>query len=313
MSDAVNKVIKDQEQAEDAAFEEAFNDAVDGKPQAEDDADDDPDEDPDDEEDDPEDEDPAESEEEPSKADKEPEKELTLEEQLAQVTQERDQLKHRIKSDEGRVNAYQRQAMTVQQKLEALTKKVEDPANTEKERDAAKERLAQQANNSTWEEFEEEFPEFAMALNERLGEIDAREKAFEKRFGDLESKVQPLTQQAQQSALQSEFAALEAAHPDYEEVSGSEEFSNWLEKQPVPVQQLINSNAASDAAYLLDNFKRDTGQDSDSRESQANQRNQARLQSNVAVTSKPRPRRPVADDDYESAFEAAVAAKNRNR
>lgn len=304
MSEGVEQEIAKQEEAEDKAFDDAFDEAIGSESDTDldtedelQDEDDQPDDDPINKEAD---EPPQEENNDLSDVGQDNTPEPTMEERLALAEQERDDWKHKFSSTNGRISAYQRQ-------INELTQKIQNPESTKQERDDAKEELAQQTNNSNWNEFKDEFPEFAAALDERLGEIDVREKQLDERFKQLENQVQPLQQRAQEAALQSELAALEAAHPDYEEVANSDEFNEWLEKQPKPVQQLIESDAAPDAAYLLDNFKRDTGRNSDSSELQINQQiNQKRLASNVAVQSKRTARRPVADDDFDSAFEAAV-------
>lgn len=304
MSDNVTEAIEKQEQAEDQEFEMAFAEATGETP---------PDDQTKEDEADSVEEDNSESDNESLAEESEPETEpqdepqaLSLEEQLANAQRERDEWKHKFSSTNGRVSAYQRQ-------VAELTEKIQNPDTSNKDREEAKEELAQQANTSNWDEFKEEFPEFAAALDERLSEIGVREKQLDERFQQLENQVKPLAQQAVDAALKSEYAALEAAHPDYETVASSNEFNEWLGLQPVPVQQLIDSDNAADAAYLLDNFKRATGHNTDASASQTYQQNQAKLQANVAVPSTRRARTQISDDDFESAFNAAVARDERNR
>lgn len=304
MSKGVEETIAEQQEADDNAFDEAFDEAT-GTSSTE------PKKEAELEEEVSEEEGKPDAEELPDKESKDEdipkeESELSVEEQLAQITKERDEYRQKFNSNNGRISAYQRQ-------INDLTQKIQNPASSNAERKQAKEDLAQQNNNSNWNEFKEEFPEFAAALDERLSEIDVREKRFEERFGNLENQVQPLQEQAYQSAIKLEYSALAAEHPDYETVAVSPAFNEWLGLQPLPVQQLIDSNSAADAAYLLSSFKRDTGTNSGSSEPQINQQNRSRLQSNVAVQSKRTARRPVADDDFDSAFDAAVADGNRNR
>lgn len=233
--------------------------------------------------------------------------EPTLEERFAALEKERDDYKHKFQSNAGRIRTYQSQ-------IDELSAKVNQSVANGSTQEQAQEELAQQVNNSSWDELKEDFPEIADALESKLGTIDQKiEQLVGQRIGSLEQQIQPLTQKVHAEALQSEFAALEAAHPDYQAIGASEEFHNWLETKPDPVKQLISSNHAADAAYLLDTFKRDTGHQTEHSSSNKTQRNRERLASNIAVPSSRNTRRDVTDDDFGSAFDSAVKAKNRSR
>lgn len=231
--------------------------------------------------------------------------------ELARITKENADLKHRLDSDAGRVAAFQRQANTLQAQLSEAMAKGSTQAEAKEE---VKDELAKKVNGSSWEDLQEDFPEIAEALEHKLGSIDEKvEQMVGQRLGNIEQQIQPLTQRASNEALQSEYAALQAAHPDYETIAVSPDFNQWLNTKPVPVRQMIESNSAADAAYLLDTFKAESGANSEQKRSQNKQQNRERLQANVSVPSSRNVRREISDDDFSSAFDAAVATQNRSR
>jgi len=48
-------------------------------------------------------------------------------------------------------------------------------------------------------------------------------------------------------------------HPDVQEITGSKEWNEWIDKQPNGVKKLASSNDADDAGYVLDAYKEATG------------------------------------------------------
>lgn len=206
---------------------------------------------------------------------------------------------HMYKSNAGRIASMQR-------KISELEAERNKPPQASPEAQAKQDK----ATNQKLEELKEDFPEIAGALEEMEAKIAAD---YQQREGDLLKQIQPLQQRMADDQINSELAALKAAHPDYETVSNSDDFANWLDQKPGPVKQLMQSNYAADAAYLLDTFKLETGKERESTDSHIKQKNRNRLASNIAVPSKRQPRREIGDDDFSSAFDAAATAKSRLR
>lgn len=224
----------------------------------------------------------------------------TVEERLERLERERADLEHKYTSNAGRIAAYQRQVAELQQQIQSVHQSASG-------RQEAREELAQEINDSSWDELQADFPEIARAIDARFQKLDA----IEQRLSGFEKKIQPIEQQALQARLAGEFAALEAAHPDYREVVQSPDFADWIETQPAPVKQLMHSDAASDAAYLLETFKAMTGRITEPRHGsnplQA-ARNQ-RLQNAISVPSRRAVRRELPEDDFEAAWAAATSKR----
>lgn len=239
--------------------------------------------------------------------DEEPEQETVTDlDDIEALRKERDNYRHQFESNKGRVSAYQQQINSLQTQLASY---VQQGGSKEQ----AQEELAKEVNDSSWEELKEDFPEIAKAVENKLSSINQRvDEMVGQRIGQIEQQIQPLAQQADEAALGREYAALEAAHPDYQTIADSSEFAQWLGQKPEPVQRMIESNSAADAAYLLDTFKAESGQRSEQRRSQNQQQNRQRLELNVAVPSTRTKRREVSDDDFSSAFASAAAKHDRN-
>lgn len=222
---------------------------------------------------------------------------LSLEERLAQVEKERDDFRHKFQSNNGRIQAFQRQ-------IDDLNAQISQQANSGKSQAQNQEDLAQEINGSSWEELVEDMPDVAQAIESRL------KQEVERSLSSIQQKIQPWEERLQREALDNEIAALKSRHPDFEEIRDSQEFAEWLDNQPIPVKQLTQSTHAADAAYLLDNFKRDNGFN-ESQGSNLKQRNRSKLERNVSPQSKRMARRDTGDADFDMAFQAGVRSRKQ--
>jgi len=228
---------------------------------------------------------------------------------LDKLKRERDYWEHRYNSDVGRISAYQRQNQDYQRQIQELSQKVASGSNAREQNqnhEQARESLAQEINDSSWEELNEDFPEIAKAVDKRLSnEID---RAIASRLAHVEQTIAPIQQRLHQETINREYAALDAAHPDWRDVAQSADFGNWLNTQPPTVQNMITSTEAADAAWLIDNFKRTTN-----RSNNIQQQRQQRLAASVGINSRRESRQPDATDDFDSAFDSAVRKIERRR
>lgn len=204
-------------------------------------------------------------------------------EQVRQLMAENQRLQHQFRSEAGRQAALQR-------KIEELEKRGPAP---------------QQENpggmaDADWETLKEDYPDIAAAFDKRLNsELNA---ALQKVEGSVSQKLQPFEEQVHNQRLNQEYAALEAAHPDWQEVAKAPEFQSWLGNQPPAVQSLMESESAADAAYLLDTYKAMNGKTAPAGDIKSQR--QARL---AASASQPRrgapPRGDLSVSDEEAAFD----------
>lgn len=266
--------MSDDAQAGNTEFDDAFEDAVSGVDQSSEGV---PDE--------------------PTQNDQTEPAEKTTDDIIAEIERERDSWKHQFQSNNGRISSYQKQ-------IQELTEKLQERANSN-----SQESLTEAMEDEDWIALKEDFPEMAAAVEKRLQvELDNRlNQALSQKMSAIEGRLRPIEEINQQSRRMQEYAALEAAHPDYVDVVRSNEFKQWVQNQPQPVQQLYHSEAASDAAYLLSSYKAMARSVSPSRDIQQERR--ARLASNVSAPARRVSRQPIADDDFDSAWEAATAKR----
>ena len=193
-------------------------------------------------------------------------------------------------------------------RVSALTRKLHELGNA-KQQDPKQEDATPLPGDPEWESFKADFPEMSTAVEKRLA---AMEKALAERVGQV---AQPIQQMQREQYLRNQFAALEAAHPDYQTVAASDGFRSWLATQPPQVQQLIGSEDASEASWLLSTYKALTGQ---ARQGQSDvtalrEKRKAQLQQSAGVPAKGSTNPSVggAPDDYEAAFQFFANRKSR--
>lgn len=211
----------------------------------------------------------------------------------------------RLRSDDGRVAAYQQRyteaksrAEELQTKLQALEAKPATATTTQQQQDAKDE----------LDELAQEFPELSKQINirfekliQRLAPQPAQQPAAATEPDRSTPKPQPAAN-ADVEDLAREYAALQAAHPDYKQVSGSPEFVAWIKAQPTAVVGLAGSNRAADAIYVMDTFKADRQRRNEAAAAAKKHADRQRLAASVGVRSTPS-RAATPPDDYESAFE----------
>ena len=202
----------------------------------------------------------------------------------AQLQKDHEQLTHRFKSDEGRQAALQRKIQELEQRPQAESPK---PDNV---------------TDDQWAAMKEDYPEIANAFDSRLNAATSAMR------GEMKQQLQPYEQQAQQNYANSQKAALEAAHTDWEVVAKAPEFTNWLGKQPQIVRDLTRSDNAADAAYVLDTFKSMTGYGQpDSEPSKTDELREKR--SRQLATGATQPRRGTTSRDLSADSESAMFDK----
>lgn len=217
--------------------------------------------------------------------------EKSTDELIEELQRDRDNWRHQFQSNNGRISTYQKQIQDLQGQIQDLSKKQQD-------------QLQQSIKDNDWDQIKEDFPELADAMDKRLKtQID---QALS-RISQFDNRLKPIEEQTHQQRIQGQYAALAAEHPDYKEVVRSNEFQQWIQTQPQPVKQLYNSEAAQDAAYLLSSFKAMTGRNKPSQTQGIQENRRAKLAASASPTTKRVAKQPIADDDFDAAWEAATA------
>lgn len=219
-------------------------------------------------------------------------------------------LEHQLRSDRGRIAAFQRAKEAAEAKLAALQKA------------GAAGPGGQQAgaadDDADIQALERDYPEIARPLLKELQSLKARNDELSSRFKQLDD-------QAQTELMAREVEVLKSYHPDYVEVTAKPEFFDWLNRQPSYVVEAVRRNGenivnASEAADVIGRFKQSlqaTQQPpAQGRPSATPQQNAVRreLQRESAVGVRSRGPSAAASqppDDFEAAFQHYAARKQQ--
>lgn len=210
-------------------------------------------------------------------------------EELAELREEAQKWQHRYNSDLGRQNALQRKIQEQEQQLSQLRKapqQEQSPAGM---------------SPAEWETLKEDFPEIAAAMESRLSVINQQ---YESKISRLEQQIQPMQQQAQQQYKNAQYQILESQHPDWKTVAQTPEFRQWIDAQPSAVVQLMESDEAADAAYLIGTYKLHTQPTSSIQSDDLKQRREKQLRQGQTLSNRGGRKKSAmpAEDDYENSF-----------
>jgi hypothetical protein len=122
------------------------------------------------------------------------------------------------------------------------------------------------AHKSTekWDQLKEDFPEWAEALEERLGsnaqpDVEGlRSRIQEELTAQLGPKIR--NELKAEIAAETEGRLVGIAHRGWKQTVNTAEFATWLANAPPEVKALADSTVAEDAIELLDSFKAQVAQ-----------------------------------------------------
>lgn len=175
--------------------------------------------------------------------------------------------KHKYQSDLGRQNALQHQIAELKQQNQQL----QGHQKNDPQQDTGENPQGSGMSDAQWDALKEEFPEIASAFESRMaaveqnyqGQIQKQSQMMEQ----LQNQFQPIQQQAVQQHKAAQVENLKTQHADFADYfvppgvpldqlpEKAQKFKSWLGQQPGNVQQMVHSNDAADAAWLLSSFK----------------------------------------------------------
>lgn len=212
---------------------------------------------------------------------------------------------HKLKSDNGRVAAWQRLYNEGRTKEQALAKRI---AELEAQVAAATKPSGNvdASDDGGKADALSEFPELSAAVDNRIQSLRKKppESTPAANAGQASPKGDAQDQEGQADpaeALAKKYEELGKLHPDYEAIQESQVFATWARAQPAALQKLMSSNEVADAAYVLDQFKRDWKAARDRVAAEKTQAKSDRLSMQTPVRGAPT-RSTVPVDDFESAF-----------
>tara|TARA_B100001057_G_scaffold151071_1_gene151001 strand:+ start:1228 stop:2109 length:882 start_codon:yes stop_codon:yes gene_type:complete len=209
---------------------------------------------------------------------------LSVEEQLAAARAELQKATHKYNSDLGRQNAYQRQIKERDQMIADMQKQLA------------------QATPVQSDTMQEDYPDIAQATDGRIGRALA---PLQQEIARLKSELDPLKEHQSQTWLQSQFAALEAEHPDWAQIAQSPEFNDWSSRQPPEVKAMLDSEEADRAIYILRAFKNDVMPAQPQANSELKQRREKQLRQaqNVPSRGGRSQQNMPPENDFDAAFD----------
>jgi len=212
------------------------------------------------------------------------------EDQLTAARNELQMWQHKYNSDLGRQHAFQKKVSEQQQYIQQLESQLKRGHGGQ----AA-------MTPDEWKVIQDDYPEIARGMQSYIGQLEARHKA---EIESVRRDLQPIQQQAQDSFISDQFRILEMQHPDYREVAQSESFKLWVQAQPSHIQDMMSSNQAGDAAYLIRTYKNDLmpGIQASTELKQRREKQLRQAQTVPARGSRTRSNMPP-EDDFEAAFE----------
>lgn len=235
----------------------------------------------------------------------------TLEQKFERLEREHQALTHQFESERGRSSGLQR-------KLEEARQAMAGKKPTDQQIAKAMESPAE------WKKFEEEYPEMSKAINGRL--LALKDEIISTTKQELNAVIRPLSVDADDRRRERELDKLNELHPDWETIVGSDGFTDWINKQPSNVKQMIKSEYAADAAFLVDTFKKATGtppsqtdadkqKEAEARKAEELRKKREKQQQDGAgigtSTRTGRTGEETTDVDFDTAFAAHAKKKNK--
>lgn len=190
------------------------------------------------------------------------------------------ELEHSLKSNTGRVSAYQKK---INEYEEADKLRLEEVPKAEEVIEPS--------------QFEEDYPDIAENVKSMM---ESNDKRWQEKFDARDQQQNEAAEVQQQDSYNaSQVATLTEEFPDWSETEQSEDFQSWVAEQPNGIQSMISSRAAADHSYLLNAFE---GQKS-SKAGDIAAKREKKLAANVAVPNKNISKPAQVPDEFEAAFE----------
>lgn len=218
-----------------------------------------------------------------------------------------DTLKHELKSNRGRIAAYQRQIAELEAKTAATEAAAKEQATAGNE---------DQGEDPDIQALNEEYPEISGPVAKLVDKATAPLKADNER---MSRELAAFSDTQRQENLDAQEAFVRDAHSDFDEVAQSDGFMDWLAQQPAFVQQAARRNGenivdGSEAAHLITLYKQAAGipiqqdqnppddPDTGKGETQLSGKRQRQLKAGASVSAKSPSAGSGPADDFDSAF-----------
>lgn len=167
-----------------------------------------------------------------------------------------DQLAERLRKAEGHIGGLSSENKRINEQLAAA----KAAAAAVKEAPSQAQVATAKASTEKWDQLKTDFPEWADALEERLG-AQATQPDLDGLRNQIREELTPQLASDISTRLKAEIAAetegrlVNIAHRGWKDTVKTPDFVTWYEQQPADVKALGASSTAEDAITLLDSFK----------------------------------------------------------
>ena len=160
-----------------------------------------------------------------------------------------DSMVFRLKQTESRIGA-------IQNKLSAAEKAAQKPPAPTKEEVAKA-----AAEDKSWEELKEDFPEWAEAVDARFSRASSGIETTQKELREamashIQGEIATLRAEMLANEKTREKTLLSFKYPDWETTIQTPEYKKFIETEPEEIKQLTFSPLAKDAVKVLDRFEK---------------------------------------------------------
>jgi len=164
---------------------------------------------------------------------------------------------HRYRSDTGRISALNRKYAETQRENEELKRQLAAHGNGA---------ATNKNGTAQGDDAEDDFESLRADYPEVVGPIEKKLKASEARADVLEQRLASMDQEKHQSYIISQQNYLSDAHPDWQQIGGSDEFHAWVGDQPRMIQDALARNSehivdGEEAAAVIALFKQSLNAD----------------------------------------------------
>lgn len=221
----------------------------------------------------------------------------------------------RLRSANGRVSAFQRQLSQIQQNPTQQPAQQQETNQQQEPQAQAPAKAGIDLKDPKYQQMREDFPEVAGPLLDLVENLASRLERVDKTAGAFEQQ-----QTSQFFAAQEQTLA--QAHPDWQAAATDDRFTGWLQTQPPSIQDAFARNHdaivnGQDAALVIGMFKQAVGfgaqqQPTPTPAPSQDPRRQRQLASGRdAGRTGPAAASGIADNDFESHMDAAIAKLER--
>jgi len=164
-----------------------------------------------------------------------------------EIEESNTKLNHRLNSDNGRVAAFQRQVKTLKQENSNL-RAGPAPAKPTPNQIAN----AMKGSNESWDQFKEDYPEVAKAIDGRL-EMAGKgiQNSLDQTLAPVVTKQAQIDNDTAANVTQGKVAEVAKTYPEWSAAVQTQEFVDWLVQQPPGIAALSESDDTKDASALI--------------------------------------------------------------